>query len=206
MEPPFDKLDGVLATTSGYTGGSKVDPTYEEVSAGGTGHTEAVQITYDPAQGELRSAARGVLAQRRSARCRRPVLRSRRPVSHRRSSSTTRSSGASPRQSKQALVDSKRFEQPIVTEIVTAGAVLSGRGLPPGLLREESAPVQVLPLELRPRPAPRARSGASRRPTDHSAERGPEAGLSPARLGRGRLQRRDISMAETQRRQSSAHG
>src|SRR5262245_58988141 len=50
MEPPFDKLDGVLATTSGYTGGSKVDPTYEEVSAGGTGHFEAVQVTYDPAK------------------------------------------------------------------------------------------------------------------------------------------------------------
>ena len=50
MEPPYDKLDGVIATVSGYTGGSKVDPTYEEVSAGGTGHTEAVRITYDPAK------------------------------------------------------------------------------------------------------------------------------------------------------------
>ncbi|MDH3285478.1 MAG: peptide-methionine (S)-S-oxide reductase MsrA [Acidobacteriota bacterium] len=50
MEPPFDKLDGVLSTTSGYTGGEKRDPTYKEVSAGGTGHTEAVQIVYDPEQ------------------------------------------------------------------------------------------------------------------------------------------------------------
>jgi peptide-methionine (S)-S-oxide reductase len=50
MEPPYDKLDGVLATTSGYTGGTKVDPTYQEVSAGGTGHAEAVQVTYDPAK------------------------------------------------------------------------------------------------------------------------------------------------------------
>src|SRR5918995_3194612 len=50
MEPPFDKVDGVLATTSGYTGGDKVDPTYEEVSASGTGHAEAVQITYDPSR------------------------------------------------------------------------------------------------------------------------------------------------------------
>ena len=48
MEPPFDKLDGVSATISGYTGGTKKNPTYEEVSSGGTGHTEAVQITYDP--------------------------------------------------------------------------------------------------------------------------------------------------------------
>lgn len=48
MEGPFDELDGVAATTSGYTGGDKVDPTYEEVSAGGTGHLESVQVTYDP--------------------------------------------------------------------------------------------------------------------------------------------------------------
>jgi peptide-methionine (S)-S-oxide reductase len=50
MEPPFDHLPGVVATTSGYTGGSLVNPTYAEVSAGGSGHVEAVQVTYDPAQ------------------------------------------------------------------------------------------------------------------------------------------------------------
>ena len=49
MEPPFDKLDGVISTTSGYTGGHQADPTYKQVSSGGTGHTEAVQIEYDPA-------------------------------------------------------------------------------------------------------------------------------------------------------------
>ncbi|HZV81889.1 MAG TPA: peptide-methionine (S)-S-oxide reductase, partial [Geobacteraceae bacterium] len=38
MEAPFDKLDGVVSVTSGYTGGAKSNPTYEEVSAGGTGH------------------------------------------------------------------------------------------------------------------------------------------------------------------------
>src|SRR4029450_962598 len=48
MEPPFDKLDGVISTTAGYTGGQKANPTYEEVSAGTTGHTEAVEIVYDP--------------------------------------------------------------------------------------------------------------------------------------------------------------
>jgi peptide-methionine (S)-S-oxide reductase len=48
MEAPFDKLDGVLSTTSGYIGGKKVNPTYQEVSAGTTGHTEAVEIVYDP--------------------------------------------------------------------------------------------------------------------------------------------------------------
>lgn len=50
MEPPFDKLDGVVSTTSGYTGGNVDDPSYEEVSSGTTGHTEAVEIVYDPAK------------------------------------------------------------------------------------------------------------------------------------------------------------
>ena len=50
MEPPFDALPGVMATTSGYTGGQKANPTYEQVSAGDTGHVEAVQIAYDPKQ------------------------------------------------------------------------------------------------------------------------------------------------------------
>ena len=50
MEPPFDKLDGVISTTSGYIGGHKENPTYKDVSSGRTGHTEAVQIVYDPAR------------------------------------------------------------------------------------------------------------------------------------------------------------
>lgn len=50
MEPPFDQLDGVVATISGYIGGTKEMPTYEEVSAGRTGHTEAVEVAYDPAK------------------------------------------------------------------------------------------------------------------------------------------------------------
>jgi peptide methionine sulfoxide reductase msrA/msrB len=48
MEPPFEKLSGVFAVTSGYTGGAEADPTYEEVSSGRTGHLEAVQVLYDP--------------------------------------------------------------------------------------------------------------------------------------------------------------
>lgn len=47
MEPPYDKLEGVLKTTSGYSGGKVPNPTYEQVSGGGTGHAEVVQITYD---------------------------------------------------------------------------------------------------------------------------------------------------------------
>jgi peptide-methionine (S)-S-oxide reductase len=50
MEQPFDTLDGVISTTSGYIGGNVKNPSYEAVSAGRTGHTEAVQVVYDPAR------------------------------------------------------------------------------------------------------------------------------------------------------------
>jgi len=47
MEEPFDELEGVISTTSGYTGGNLKNPSYKQVSAGNTGHAEAVQIEYD---------------------------------------------------------------------------------------------------------------------------------------------------------------
>ena len=49
MEPPYDALEGVLETTSGFAGGHVVNPTYNQVVAGGTGHLEVVRVTYDPA-------------------------------------------------------------------------------------------------------------------------------------------------------------
>ena len=48
MEPPYDKLPGVISTTSGYMGGKTKNPTYEQVTTGTTGHTEVVQVEYDP--------------------------------------------------------------------------------------------------------------------------------------------------------------
>jgi len=53
MEPPYDKLPGVISTTSGYTAGRTVDPSYQQVSSGGTGHTEAVLVVYDPKETSL---------------------------------------------------------------------------------------------------------------------------------------------------------
>jgi len=50
MEHPFDELPGVISVTSGYTGGQTKNPTYEEVSAGTTGHAESVNIVYDPSK------------------------------------------------------------------------------------------------------------------------------------------------------------
>jgi peptide-methionine (S)-S-oxide reductase len=50
MQPPFENLPGVLRTTVGYTGGHVRNPTYEQVSAGGTGHAESIEIEYDPSK------------------------------------------------------------------------------------------------------------------------------------------------------------
>ncbi|MBI5777684.1 MAG: peptide-methionine (S)-S-oxide reductase MsrA [Nitrospirae bacterium] len=50
MEEVFEKVEGVVSVTSGYMGGQKTNPTYEDVSAGGTGHAESVEVVYDPAK------------------------------------------------------------------------------------------------------------------------------------------------------------
>lgn len=120
MEPPFEKLEGVKEGISGYTGGHKENPTYKEVSAGGTGHAESVEITYDPSKisyeellqvfwrqidptdGGGQFADRG--SQYRSA------------IFY-----LSEEQKALAEKSKEELAASGRFEKPIVTGIVPAG-------------------------------------------------------------------------------------
>lgn len=119
MEPPFDRLKGVASTTSGYIGGRVDNPTYRQVSAGGTGHAEAVQVVYDPAQVSyaqlLRVFWRNVD----------PLVKDRqfcdsgdmyRTAIFTHDAEQRRQAEAS----KQELEKSGRFKQPIVTEIVDA--------------------------------------------------------------------------------------
>jgi peptide-methionine (S)-S-oxide reductase len=120
MEPPFDALPGVISTTSGYTGGTDPDPSYEEVSAGGTGHAEAVQVVYDPTR---ISYAKLLEVFWRNVD---PLTPNAQFCDH---GSQYRSAifvhDAQQRRlaeaSKQALLDAKRWTAAIVTEIVTAG-------------------------------------------------------------------------------------
>jgi peptide-methionine (S)-S-oxide reductase len=120
MEPPFDKLDGVISTTSGYTGGQKKNPTYEEVSAGGTGHAEAVQILYDPAKVSYQKLLE-VFWHNID-----PTVEDRQFCDHGNQYRTgiffhDETQKRLAQESKAALDKSRPFKEPIVTEIVPAG-------------------------------------------------------------------------------------
>lgn len=119
MEPPFDKLPGVSSTISGYIGGSVANPTYEQVSDGRTGHAEVVQVKYDPTQVSYETLLdvfwRNIdpLAVNRQF-CDigdqyRSAIFSLDADQHRLAEA-----------SKRALQDSKKFAQPIATQIVAA--------------------------------------------------------------------------------------
>jgi len=119
IEHPYDRHAGVLSAVSGYTGGLQPNPTYEQVSAGGTGHVEAVEITFDAGEtsyAELLDTfwkridptdAGGQFADRGSQY---------RPVIFYHSEEQKRLAEAS----RDALVASGRFKGPIVVDIVPA--------------------------------------------------------------------------------------
>ena len=120
MEPPFDALSGVVSTTSGYMGGTVPDPTYEQVSAGGTGHAEVVQVVFDPARV---SYERLLDVFWRNVDPLTPNRQFCDAGSQYRSAIFPHDAGqqAAARASREALERSGRFTTPIVTEIVAAG-------------------------------------------------------------------------------------
>ena len=121
MEPPYDTLDGVISTTSGYTGGTKANPTYEEVSAGITSHAEAVEVLYDP--GKVTYAELLEVFWRNID----PTTDDRQFCDKGRQYRTAiyyhnEEQGSLAEQSKQAVEQSKDFPGPILTEITAATA------------------------------------------------------------------------------------
>jgi len=120
MEHPFDELDGVISTTSGYTGGHVANPTYHQVSSGTTGHAEAVRVIYDPAKigydkllevfwHNVDPLDAGGQFCDRGSQYRTGIFY------------TTEEQRRLAEASKKALEDSGRLPAPIVTEIVEAG-------------------------------------------------------------------------------------
>ena len=149
MEPPFDKLEGVVSTTSGYTGGHLDNPSYEQVSSGGTGHTEAVEIVYDPAKVSYEKLlevfwvnidptdAKGQFCDRGSQVSQRYLLQLGRATTARRG------------------VEEKDRCVRAAPENGSDGSdggdhVLPRRGVPPGLLPAARVSLQALPSRLRP--------------------------------------------------------
>jgi peptide-methionine (S)-S-oxide reductase len=120
MEADFDKVPGVLSTTSGYTGGTVANPSYEQVAAKHTGHAEAVEIVFDPSKVSYEQ----LLA--RFWRSIDPTTRDRQFCD---SGSPYRTAIfahgeqqlAAARASLAELERTKRFPEPIVTEILSAG-------------------------------------------------------------------------------------
>ena len=141
MEHPFDEIDGVVSVTSGYSGGSKQNPTYEEVSSGTTGHAEAVQVVYDPAKVSYQKLV-DVFWHNID-----PLAANAQFCDH---GTQYRSAifyqGDEQKRVAEADRDADRRRLDL----------LAGRGLSPALLQDQFGQVQVLPLQLRPRSAARA--------------------------------------------------
>lgn len=119
MESPFEKVLGVKDVVSGYTGGNKDNPTYEEVSSGTTGHVEAILIRYDPSKVSYEQLLYIFWRQidptdsdgqfvDRGKQYRSVIFYQ------------TKEQKALAEKSKTELSISKRFETPIVTEIISA--------------------------------------------------------------------------------------
>lgn len=121
VESDFDKVEGVLSTTSGYTGGNLADPTYEQVTSDTTGHAEAVEIVFDPSKVSYEKLLEYFW------RTIDPTVKDRQfcDIGHSYRSAIFTQDAAQAKAahtSKAALEKSKPFKEPIVTEIVPATA------------------------------------------------------------------------------------
>ena len=158
----------MIRAVSGYTGGTVDKPTYEQVSTKTTGHYEAVQVTYDPTKVSYPQLvdwfwrnidpvdAKGQFCDKGS-----PYYTG--IFTHDEEQKKVAEA------TKQELQASGRFKDKIATAILPAGAFWVGRGLPPGLLQEKSAPLSVLQDRLRPRLAPGADLGPAQAAADADA-------------------------------------
>jgi len=119
MEEAFEKVEGVVSVTSGYMGGKTAAPTYEEVSAGGTGHAESVEVLYDPSkvtyQKLLDHFWKNVDPITSNAQFCDHGSQYRAVIFYGNDQEKQQAAA-----SKQALVQSKRFQEPIVTEVAMA--------------------------------------------------------------------------------------
>lgn len=120
MEPPYDKTEGVISTTSGYTGGTVANPSYKEVSAGGTGHIEAIKVVYDPARVSYEELLhiywRNIDPIRKNAQFCDEGSQYRSAIFY-----LGEEQKELAERSKKELEESGRFSQPIATEIIEAG-------------------------------------------------------------------------------------
>jgi len=121
MEGPYDKLDGVHETISGYTGGEKANPTYKEVSAGSTSHAEAVQVSYDPAEVNYSQLLdvfwHNIDPTQENGQFADKGMQYRTAIFYHNEEQRTLAE-----ESKKKLEESGRFKKPIVTEIIPASA------------------------------------------------------------------------------------
>ena len=119
MESPFERIEGVIEVLSGYTGGHVENPTYEDVSDGGTGHLEAVQVTFDPARvsydklldvfwRQINPTDAGGQFVDRGEQYKSAIFYH------------SEQQKIQAEKSKKALADSKRFPDPVVTDILLA--------------------------------------------------------------------------------------
>ena len=158
MEEVYDKVPGVISTTSGYMGGKKRNPTYEEVSAGVTGHTEVVQVAYDPSKVSYEKLLEVFW------RNIDPTVKDRQFCD---SGSQYRTEifvhNDEQRKAAEASKAARREDQAVQGADRHADhrgrRVLAGRGLSPGLSPTQSRALQVLQDRLRTRRAPEAALG-----------------------------------------------